>query len=151
MIRRRLFFLTLATVWVAAAAPSPAGARDQGPVWATVNICSPTAVGVRANAPGRSRGARHVRFTLQWLSPTAGWVPVEGQPTSRWLPAGSRRRAGQAGWTFDLEAPPPGTRFILRAVAEVEGRGSLVTAAGLPQVREGQPPGTSLATCSVVG
>jgi hypothetical protein len=76
---------------------------------------------------------------------------VEGQATSPWLPAGSRRRVGQAGWTFDLEAPPPGAHFTLRAVAEVGGRGSLVTAGGLPRVREGRPPGTSLATCSVGG
>ena len=92
-----------------------------------------------------------MRFTLQWLSPAAGWVPVEGQSTSPWLPAGSRRRVGQAGWTFDLKAPPPGAHFTMRAVAEVEGRGSLVTAGGLSRVREGRPPGISLATCSVSG
>jgi hypothetical protein len=152
--------LTLLTAAVLSASAAPAiGAPDRGPQWATLNMCSPSAVGARASVPGDGSAARElVRFTLQWATPTSGWVPVEGQPTSPWLPAGSARYvSGQAGWTFALRPPPAGTRFTLRAVAELEWtnrgevvrRRTLVTASGLSGVAEGQPLGTSLATCTV--
>src|SRR3954451_1713420 len=97
MFGRRLSLVALATVCVAAAAPSPAGARDEGPLWATVNVCTPTAVGGRASVPGGPRAERYVRFTLQWLSAEDCWVPVAGRPPSPWLPAGAGHGAGQAG------------------------------------------------------
>jgi hypothetical protein len=145
MFPRRLSLVALATLCVAAAAPSPAGARDEGPLWATVNVCTPTAVGARASVPGGSRAERYVRFTLQWLSSEDGWVPVSGRPTSPWLPAGAGHGAGQAGWTFDMAPPPPGARFTLRGLAEVAPRGSLVTSGGVGGVAFG----SSLATCAV--
>jgi hypothetical protein len=149
VFRRRLFSLFLATVFVAAAAPSTAGARDEGPLWATVNVCTPNAVGVRASVPGRAGGERYVRFTLQWLSLEDGWMPVKGRPTSPWLPVGAGHGAGQAGWTFGLAPPPPGAHFTLRGVAEVAAGGSLVSSGGLAGVDEGQPAGTSLGICTV--
>jgi hypothetical protein len=154
---RRLSLLTAVVLCVAAA---PAfGAPARGPEWASLNVCSPLAVGARASLPGDGSGARQlVRFTLQWASPSSGWVPVEGKPTSPWLYAGSARYVyGQAGWTFALRPSPAGTGFTLRAVAElrwtrhgrVVRRRTLVTAGGLSGVAEGQPSGTSLAACTV--
>jgi hypothetical protein len=101
-------------------------------------------VGVRAAAPGRPSGSRPVQFTLQWLSPDDGWVRVEGQATSPWLPAGNGG-AGQAGWTFNLFPPPPGVHFTYRGVATVGGKGTFVTSGGLA----GVDVGTSLASCRV--
>jgi hypothetical protein len=147
VLRRRLCLAALATVCVALLAPSQAGARGEGPLWSTINACAPTAVGARASVPGGKGGERFVRFTLQWLSPQDGWMPVTGRSTSPWLSIGAGHGAGQAGWTFDMVPPPPGAHFTLRAVADTP-RGSIVTSGGLAGVDEGQPPGTSLATCS---
>jgi len=91
--------------------------------WAQANVCSPTQVGARAQLAGDGTTSQmSARFTLQWLSPT-GWVPVGGEATSPWEPAGSAEYTwGQAGWTFNISVPP-GQQFQLRAVAELRWSG----------------------------
>ena len=156
---RRHLIATLLVI-AAGAGPASAAAPNGRPAWATVNVCTPGAVGVRASAPGDGSHAQmYARFTVQWLNPRSGaWEPVEGVPTSPWVSAGSARQLqGQTGWTFEFEPPPAGTVFRIRGLAEIEWRGggshlgrqSLVTTGGLAGVDEGQPPGTSLASCSL--
>jgi hypothetical protein len=157
-VRRHL----IATVLVLAASAGPASAATPNgqPAWATVNVCGLGAVGVRASVPGDDSEAQmYARFTVQWLNPRSGaWEPVQGVPTSPWLSAGSARQLqGQTGWTFEFEPPPAGAVFQIRGLAEVEWRGggsrlgrqSLVTTGGLAGVDAGQPPGSSLASCSL--
>jgi hypothetical protein len=156
---RRQLIVTL-LVLAAGAVPASAATPDGAPAWATVNVCGPGAVGIRAGMPGDdSRAQMYARFTVQWLNPRSGaWEPVEGVPTSPWLPAGSAGQLqGQTGWTFEFEPPPPGTVFQIRGLAELEWRGggsklgrqTLVTSGGMAGVAAGQPPGTSLASCSL--
>jgi hypothetical protein len=156
---RRHLIATLLVV-AASAGPASAAAPNGRPAWATVNVCGPGAVGVRASVPGDDSDAQmYARFTVQWRNPRSGaWEPVEGVPTSPWLSAGSARQLqGQTGWTFEFEPPPAGTMFQIRGLADVEWRGggsklgrqSLATTGGLAGVDEGQPPGTSLASCSL--
>ena len=132
------------------------GQRGSGPLWATVNSCSPTAVGVRASLPGDGTSKRmRVRFTAQWYSPTRqGWVPVKGVASSPWLDAGSAEYVyQQAGWTFNFDKPTGGSHFQVRGLAEMQWlRGgrvvrstSRVTQAGAL----GVAVGGSQASCSV--
>jgi hypothetical protein len=149
---------------LAAAAPASAAESGPGPQWATVNVCDPAGqpdvMGVRASLPGDGSDARmFVRFTAQWHdNAQKAWLPVAGAATSPWLPAGSARsRSRQAGWNFEFESPPAGGVFLLRAVAELQWRkgatvvrsASLVTSAGMADVMEGDPAGTSLASCTM--
>jgi hypothetical protein len=129
-----------------------------------VNVCDspaqPNVMGARASLPGDGRGTKmFVRFTAQWYDNSRqAWLPVGGAATSPWLSAGSARyRSRQAGWNFSFEAPPPGRTFLLRALAELQWRSggtvargtSLVTSAGMAAVMEGDPAGTSLASCTI--
>jgi hypothetical protein len=159
MSGRRLSFLIAAVVLAVTALPfaSRAQAPPGGPSWATINVCAPGAVGVRAGAAGYGSSASLARFTLEWFSAREGrWAPVVGQSRSPRLPVGSDGQAtAQAGWTFDVDAPPPGARFTLRGVAEIQWRrggrvvrrATKVASAGVAGVAEGRPPGTSLASC----
>jgi hypothetical protein len=109
----------LATVMVAHAF----GQTGSAPQWATVNSCSPTAVGVRASLPGDgTRKRMRVRFTAQWFSPAqSAWVPVNGVPSSPWIDAGSAQYTyQQAGWTFHFNQAAPGSNFRVRALAEMQ-------------------------------
>jgi hypothetical protein len=158
---RRHLIATLAVLAAAGFGPASVATADSGPpAWATVNVCAPGAVGIRAGMPGDgSRARMYARFTVQWLDPRSGaWEPVQGIPTSPWLSAGSAEQLqGQTGWTFEFDPPPAGTVFHIRGLAELEWRGggsklgrqSLVTTWGLAGVDEGQPLGTSLASCSL--
>jgi hypothetical protein len=154
------------TVLVALVAASPARAAKlgPGPQWTTVNVCDsagqPNVMGVRASLPGDgSRGQMFVRFTAQWHdNAQKAWLPVGGAATSPWVPAGpARHLARQAGWNFAFDPPPPGGVFLLRAVAELQWRlggtvvrsASLVTASSMAAVMEGDPVGTSLASCTI--
>jgi hypothetical protein len=149
---------------LAAAAPAKATAVGPGPQWATVNVCDsagqPNVMGARASLPGDGTGAQmFVRFTAQWFDNSQeAWLPVGGAATSPWLPAGSARsRSRQAGWNFSFEPPPPGRSFLLRALAELQWRNgaavarttSLVTSSGMAVVMQGDPAGTSLASCTI--
>jgi hypothetical protein len=131
------------------------------PAWATVNVCNPSQLGVRAQIDGDgSDGELWVRFTAQWFDSAQGaWVPIAGEPLSPWLNAGSARYVSrQGGWTYSLDPRPPGSPAIsLRGVAEIQWRhaGTVVrsttqvTSGGHPEAEEGNPPGTSLATCEL--
>jgi hypothetical protein len=157
-MRRHLIATLL--VLAAGAGPASAATSDGTPAWATVNVCGGGAVGVRAGMPGDGSGGQmFARFTVQWLNPRSGaWEPVEGIPTSAWVSAGpAAQLQGQTGWTFQFDPPPAGTVFQIRGLAEVEWRGggsklgrqTLVTSGGIAGVNAGQPPGTSLASCSL--
>ena len=149
---------------IAVAAPASAAEPGPGPQWATVNVCDsagqPNVMGVRASLPGDGTSAQmFVRFTAQWHdNAQKAWLPVGGAATSPWLSAGSARYvARQAGWNFAFDAPPEGGQYLLRAVAELQWRNgatvtrsaSLVTSSGMAAVMEGDPAGTSLASCTL--
>lgn len=128
-MRATLLRISIATALLAAPAiPSVAQGRGGGEQltssWATVNACSPTQLGARAQLAGDGSTAQlYVRFTAQWLSPN-GWVPLSGAATSPWQQAGSAEYAwGQAGWNFALQVPA-GKSYQLRAVAQLEWRGA---------------------------
>jgi hypothetical protein len=161
----------VALAWLAPLA-APAHAAPGPVLWATINICdvppAPESMGVRASMPGNGRAQRmYMRFTAQWFSPGRGrWVPVKGNGRSRWVYAGSARyRSRQAGWTFDFGSARAGQPFRLRASVELEWRGKktigrrarwvvvkrrrLVTRSGVRGVAGADPPGQSLASCSL--
>jgi hypothetical protein len=154
----------MALVVLVAATPASAAELGPGPQWATVNACDsagqPNVMGVRASLPGDGSNAEmFVRFTAQWHdNAQKAWLPVRGAATSPWLPAGSARYlARQAGWNFAFDPPASGGVFLLRAVAELQWRlggtvvrsASLVTASSMAAVMEGDPAGTSLASCTI--
>lgn len=154
------------------AAASPAAARPNPGLWATVNRCdtasAPNSMGVRAAMPGDgSRDHMYVRFRAQFYShERERWRSVPGDSLSPWLPVGiARYRSQQAGWTFPFGQPPPGTVFRVRAVAYYEwrarrGRGKRrhwvvtmrrrhVTKSGVRGADGGDPAGTSRASCDI--
>jgi hypothetical protein len=117
----------LAVTWLAPGA----GADQLAPTWANINICNSDELGARAQLAGDgSADEMQVRFTAQWLSPD-GWVPLPGQSTSPWQDAGSAEFTWQqAGWTFELEVPPSGQTYQLRAISEMKlGSGQTATRA----------------------
>ena len=114
--------LALGAVLGAMAIPAQAAVDDElTPTWVKVNICNGTQLGVRAQLAGDGSSDRmKVRFTAEWLSP-GGWKPLSGNPTTRWLDAGSAEFTwGQAGWTYDLMVPDTGKAYQLRAAVEMK-------------------------------
>jgi len=123
-------FALAAAVCAALLIPAGAGADQLADDWASVNVCSASQLGARAQLAGDgSSSDMQVRFTAQWLSP-GGWVPLEGASSSPWQSAGSAEYTwGQAGWTFSISVPP-GHAYSLRVVAEGQAGGrstSMVT------------------------
>ena len=121
---RRLPGLALGAVLGALAVALPAqgaGADQLESTWANINICNSDELGARAQLAGDgSTDEMQVRFTAQWLSPD-GWASLPGQSTSPWQDAGSAEFTWQqAGWTFELEVPPGGQTYQLRAIAEMK-------------------------------
>jgi hypothetical protein len=167
---RRAFVTTLAAL--AGAAPAQAGHPD---LWATVNICDteafPNAMGVRASMPGNgTRQRMYMRFRAAFYDRGRdAWHPVTGVGRSPWILAGNARfRARRAGWTFQFDPPAPGTDFIVRGVVEFQWRerrkpkvkgakarevvvdtAHANTRHGVPNVGEGDPPGTSEGLCVI--
>jgi hypothetical protein len=129
---RRSPALALGAVLGALAVALPAqgaGADQLESTWANINICNSDELGARAQLPGDgSADEMQVRFTAQWLSPD-GWASLPGQATSPWQDAGSAEFTWQqAGWTFELEVPPNGQTYQLRAIAEMKlGSGQTAT------------------------
>jgi hypothetical protein len=129
---RRLPGLALGAVLGALAVALPAqgaGADQLESTWANINICNSDELGARAQLAGDgSTDEMQVRFSAQWLSPD-GWAALPGQSTSPWQDAGSAEFTWQqAGWTFELEVPPNGQTYQLRAVAEMKlGSGQTAT------------------------
>ena len=121
---RRIFIaIALVAGLVALAVGHAAGQDAPGPLWATVNSCGPTEMGVRASMPGDGTTKRmRVRFTAQWYSKARrGWVPVDGVPSSPWLDAGTAEYLyQQAGWTFSFDRATGGNQYQLRGLAVME-------------------------------
>jgi hypothetical protein len=154
------------------AAPGAVEARRDPGLWTTINRCdtpsAPNSVGVRAAMPGDgTRERMYVRFTAQFFSHARGrWLAAAGRGRSPWLYVGlARYRSLQTGWTFSFSAPPPGTVFRVRALAEFEWRarrrkdrrvrwvvttrGRRVSEAGVRGAEGGDPVGTSRASCDI--
>jgi hypothetical protein len=121
--RKRILGAIAAVLAAAPASLAVAGGEQVASSWATLNVCSPTQLGARAQLAGDgSTKELHVRFTAQWLSPS-GWKPLAGAATSPWQYAGSAEYTwGQAGWTYSLAVPASGHSYQLRAVAELQWR-----------------------------
>jgi hypothetical protein len=86
------------------------------------------------------------RFSAQWFSHRRqAWVPVKGAG-SPWVDAGSANFLYQErGWTFSIGAPPPGKRFLLRGVAELQWlEGGRVTRSTTRVTRAGAGRGSCL-------
>lgn len=152
---RTIRVLSLAAVCAAliAAAPAPSAVASNGgdgPTWATVNVCAPGQLGVRASMPGSGQGTMSARFSAEWLDPTTkAWRPIAGSSSSPWIDAGSAKvRWTQVGWTFSIDAPPAGQSYQLRGVAQLRwssGRTTtLISSAGAAAT-----VGSSLATCTL--
>ena len=139
---RRLPGLALGAVLGALAVALPAqgaGADQLESTWANINICNSDELGARAQLAGDgSTDEMQVRFSAQWLGPD-GWASLPGQSTSPWQDAGSAEFTWQqAGWTFELEVPPNGQSYQLRAVAEMK-------------LGSGQTTSHTTGTCTVGG
>ena len=155
-------------------APGAAEARPNPALWATVNRCdtatAPNSMGVRAAMPGDgTRQRMYVRFTAQFYShERAHWLTAAGSGQSPWLYVGlARYRSLQTGWTFPFAAPPRGTVFRVRALAEFQWRSrrrvgrrkrvrwvvtmrrKRVTKAHVRGAEGGDPVGTSRASCDI--
>ena len=154
------------------AAPGAAAARPNPGLWATINRCdspaAPNSMGVRAAMPGDgTRERMYVRFTAQFYSQSHGrWLTAAGSGQSPWLSVGlARYRSLQTGWTFPFTAPPAGTVYRVRAIADFEWRARKrkgrrvrwvvamkrrrVTQAGVRGAEGGDPVGTSRASCDI--
>lgn len=170
---RRPSLACLAAVALLPAGAPPAHAAEPE-LWATINVCDtatlPDAMGVRASMPGNgTRQRMYMRFNASWYSRLRQeWYPVKGQGRSPWLRVGSAKlRARQAGWTFQFGPPEPGTTFVVRGVVEFQWRkrkkrkqarrarwvvvrkARANTRHGIPDVPEGDPPGTSEGLCEI--
>ena len=161
-MRRSLATTALATAALATGISAPADARKVKNLWATVNVCdtprSPNQMGVRARMPGDGTTRRmFMRFTAQYR--TGGkWKAVAGAH-SRWLLAGSARFSWkELGYTFGIDAPKPGTSYVLRGLVQfqwrkkgtrkVERRSHRFTERGHP-TGFGQPRNYSTARCRI--
>jgi hypothetical protein len=94
-----------------------------------------------------------VRFTAQWYSRARGaWLPVQGA-SSPWLDAGSAQYVyQQAGWTFFLDPPSPGTHVDVRGVAQMQWLDGGRVARSATSVTTGgvaSDVGASAATCTI--
>jgi hypothetical protein len=148
--------LTLTALMLALAVALPGGASAtpaEGPLWATVNGCSPNAVGMRVSVPGDGSSKRQfVRFSAQWWSEVKhDWLPVGGSADSPWLPAGTSASSwSQAGWTYNIQQAPPGAVFLIRGIAQIQWRdgasvvrsSTQVTSAGAPGLLQGTSAGS---------
>jgi hypothetical protein len=139
---------------------APGAQASTGPLWATVNVCKASVVGMRASVPGDGGSSQQfVRFSAQWWSQLKrDWLPVGGSPDSPWLAAGSgRSRWSQAGWSFSIQPSPPGAVFLIRGIARIQWRDggrvlrstTRVTRGGMPGVLAADPVGTSRGSCSL--
>ncbi|HEY7629567.1 MAG TPA: hypothetical protein VH817_02640 [Thermoleophilaceae bacterium] len=139
-----------------------------------MNICDtttwPDSMGVRASMPGGGKRQRlFMRFHAQAYKPDKKiWTNVRGTAgVSGWQSLGraANRKAVQAGWTFQFQAPPAGTSFVLRGVVDFQWREKRRTKSGVRRtvvvrtlhantksehVAPGaDPPGYSSGTCQI--
>jgi hypothetical protein len=158
--RLHAIFAGLAAAAGAGGCPPAAVGAPVPPVrapWATVNVCDsaahPNAIGIRGSMPrAGARGVRTLmRFGVQYETASGAWRAL-GTP-SGWV----RPRAGQAGRTFQLTAPPAGRPYVVRGIAAFEWRrgdrvlrhARRVTTAGHGATMGADPPGLSAATCRI--
>jgi hypothetical protein len=149
----------LATVILAALAPSVAAAKDPPAPWATVNVCdtleSPDAIGIRASMPGTPKTVRLLmRFRAQFKA-DAGWQDVKGAD-SGWQAVGTGRGLPvESGWSFAFARPS--TAVTLRGMVQLRWRraGAIVrqlelpTEAGQRSGAGADPEDYSAATCTL--
>ncbi len=126
-VRRIIVPLALCAALALAVVAQASGDEQLAPVWATINVCDTggNQVGARVGVPGDGSGAQiYARFSVEWYSEKQGtWLPVEGVPSSPWLPVGSAALTmQQAGYTFQFEQPADGHPKQIRAHAEVQWR-----------------------------
>jgi hypothetical protein len=165
----RRLALTAALGLLALAPAAQARSRD---LWATVNLCKASKqseMGVRGRMPGDgTRAKMYMRFTAQYRDPDGSWKPIGGHARSPWVYAGSALFTHQeAGWTFSLDPPDAGDRFVFRGLTEFQWRARrkhhdhkasvevvrterLRTEAGHPS-DDSQPAGYSAASCEMDG
>lgn len=88
--------------------------------WATMNVCTPGRVGIRAasSGDGSARQTVAARFRLQYTDPAGRWADVPNG-TSPWMTFGPAHRAYQGGYTFQFD-DVKGRTF--RGVADFEWR-----------------------------
>jgi hypothetical protein len=166
-MHRRLALLVLALSLPAAPASASSG------LWATVNVCDtpahPDAMGIRVAMPGNGERERmYARFRAQFLDQSDRfWASVSGTGRSPWVYVGSARyRSRQGGWTFHFD-PPQGQEYLVRAVVDFEWRRRTrrkkghrrrwvvtmrrrrATRGGIRGVDGGDPPWTSIGTCTI--
>ncbi len=158
--------LALVALTLGLAVPSEAAAATN--LWATVNQCDterrPDTLGIRASMPGNGTGQRlYMRFEAQYYDAANGVYLPSGSST-RFIHVGSARfRTTQAGYLFEFGAPPPGTDMTMRGLVSFQWRarrnGRLVvvrrarrvTTSDIRGVEEGEPRGSSAATCVIRG
>lgn len=158
--------LALVLLTLGLAAPSDAMAATK--LWATVNQCDtelrPDTVGIRASMPGNGTGQRlYMRFEAQYYDAVNGVYLPSGSST-RFIHIGSARfRTTQGGYLFEFGSPPPGTEMTMRGLVSYQWRarrnGRLVvvrrarriTRSGIRGVENGDPRGSSAATCVIKG
>ena len=158
-----LSFVTLALLGASGTSPAASASPPAPSAWATVNTCdtatAPNSVGMRVGVRGDGRRrAAYARFSAQWWSPTRkAWVPVAGRSASPWLRVGSTVFvSSQHGWTFSFRPADRSESYIVRGLVELQWRaagrvvrsGTLVTRGGLQGVDQGDPGGTSRASCT---
>jgi hypothetical protein len=88
--------------------------------WATMNVCTAAAVGIRAaSSGGGSRGQTvAARFRLQYTDPGGRWADVPNG-ASPWMTLGPAHRSFQGGYTFQFGSVKGRT---FRGVADFEWR-----------------------------
>ena len=162
-MRRSLTTTALVTIALASGISAPAGARPVKNLWATVNVCdtpkSPNKMGIRARMFGDGTSRRmYMRFTAQYRT-DGRWKVVSGA-RSRWLYLGNARDTWrEQGYTFGINAPKPGTSYVLRGLVQfewrkrgtrkVERRSHRYTERGHPTGNAGQPRNYSAARCRI--
>lgn len=157
---------------LAALAPAAVGAPATGSIlrskylWATVNVCDtvghPDSIGIRGSMPGSGdrREEMFMRFQVQYYTVRdERWNDLGTEGDSGWVDVGTARpRARQAGRTFTITPPRPGSApYLVRGLVtfewreddQVVRRARKRTAANHPKTAGADPPTATASTCSI--
>jgi hypothetical protein len=151
---------------VALLCAAPAAAAAARVPWATVNVCdtaaNPDTIGIRGSMPATSTGASELfmRFQVQYERSDGTWRFLSSAGDSGFIDAGKARGRSprQAGHSFTVSPPKPGTVYTLRGLVTFEWRakdGTVVrrarkrTTAGHRSTAGADPAGFSAAECTV--
>jgi hypothetical protein len=160
---RRTF---LGVILLAGLVPAAAAARSP---WATVNVCdtasNPDTVGIRGSMPGGvgthpPASELFMRFQVQYQRSDGSWRLLSTGGDSGFVDAGRAKTSAsrQAGHSFRLSPPQPGSVYTLRGFVTFEWRakdGSVVrrarkrTTAGHRSTAGADPDGFSAAECII--